>query len=76
VQIQATMSKNWLRKYPNLFKDIVVKQPDEVWVSDITYLKTDEGYCYLNMITDVLNKKIMGYVVADNMEAGQMKKSF
>jgi putative transposase len=41
--VQTTMSKHWLRKYPNLVKGLVVKRPDEVWVSDITYLKTDEG---------------------------------
>jgi putative transposase len=58
--IQTTMSKHWLRKYPNLVKDLVITQPDEVWVSDITYLKTDEGNCYLNMVTDAYSRKIMG----------------
>jgi len=74
--IQTTMSKHWLRKYPNLVKDIVVERPDEVWVSDITYLKTDEGNCYLNMVTDAYSRKIVGYVIADNMEAAQMKQAF
>lgn len=74
--IQTTMSKHWLRKYPNLVKDIIVKRPDEVWVSDITYLKTDEGNCYLNMVTDAYSRKIMGYAIADNMEAVQMKQAF
>jgi len=74
--IQTTMSKHWLRKYPNLIKDIVVKRPDEIWVSDITYLKTDEGNCYLNMVTDAYSRKIMGYAIADNMEAAQMKQAF
>lgn len=74
--IQTTMSKHWLRKYPNLIKDIVVKRPDEVWVSDITYLKTDEGNCYLNMVTDAYTRKIMGYAIADNMEAANMKQAF
>lgn len=41
--------KALVKEYPNLVKDIVIKRPDEVWVSDITYLKTDEGNCYLNM---------------------------
>jgi putative transposase len=74
--IQTTMSKHWLRKYPNLVKGLVVKRPDEVWVSDITYLKTDEGNCYLNMVTDAYSRKIMGYAIADNMEAAQMKQAF
>jgi putative transposase len=74
--IQTTMSKHWLRKYPNIVKDLVINRPDAVWVSDITYLKTDEGNCYLNMVTDAYSRKIMGYAIADNMEAAQMKKAF
>lgn len=74
--IQTTMSKHWLRKYPNLIKDLQVSGPDEVWVSDITYLKTDEGNCYLNLVTDAYSRKIMGYAIADNMEATQMKQAF
>lgn len=74
--VQTTMSRHWLRKYPNLIKGLVVKRPDEVWVSDITYLKTDEGHCYLNMVTDAYSRKIMGYAIADTMEAAQMKQAF
>lgn len=74
--VQTTMSKHWLRKYPNLIKGLVARRPDEVWVSDITYLKTDEGNCYLNMVTDAYSRKIMGYAIADNMEAAQMKQAF
>ena len=74
--IQTTMSKHWLRKYPNLVKDIKISRPDQVWVSDITYLKTDEGNCYLNLVTDAWSRKIVGYALADNMEAAQMKQAF
>jgi putative transposase len=74
--VQTTRSKHWLRKYPNLIKDILVERPDEVWVSDITYLKTDAGNCYLNLVTDAYSRKIMGYAIADNMEAAQMKQAF
>lgn len=70
--VQTTMSKHWLRKWPNIIKGIAVNHPDEVWVSDITYLKTEEGNCYLNMITDAYSRKIVGYAVADNMETENM----
>lgn len=70
--IQTTMSKHWLRKWPNIIKEKIVNQPDEVWVSDITYLKTEQGNCYLNMITDKYSRKIVGYAVADNMETESM----
>ena len=73
--IQTTMSKHWLRKWPNIIKGIAVNHPDKVWVSDITYLQTEEGNCYLNMITDAYSRKIVGYAVADNMETENMIKA-
>lgn len=69
---QTTMSKHWLRKWPNLVKETQVSAPDQVWVSDITYLKTEEGNCYLNMITDAFSRKIVGYAVDDTMETSSM----
>ncbi len=74
--VQTTMSKHWLGKYPNLIKGMAITGPDQVWVSDITYLKTDEGNCYLNLVTDAYSRKIMGYALAENMEAAQMKQAF
>src|SRR5690606_30458473 len=41
--IQTTMSKHWMRKWPNIIKGKVIDRPEEVWVSDITYIKTREG---------------------------------
>lgn len=72
---QTTMSNDWLRKWPNLIKDKKVSHQDEVWVSDITYIKTEEGNCYLNMITDAYSRKIVGYAVNDNMETESMIKA-
>ena len=72
---QTTMSKHWLRKWPNIIKDQQVTTPDQIWVSDITYLKTQQGNCYLNMITDMYSRKIVGYAVADNMETESMIKA-
>jgi transposase InsO family protein len=73
---QTTMSKHWLRKYPNLIKGVVVDAPEQVWVSDITYIKSDEGNCFLNMVTDVFSRKIMGYAIAANMDTGSMIKAY
>jgi putative transposase len=69
---QTTMSKHWLRKWPNIIKNKIVSYPDQVWVSDITYIKTEQGNCYLNMITDAYSRKIVGYAVDDNMETQSM----
>jgi putative transposase len=73
---QTTMSKHWLRKYPNLIKNVRVNAPEQVWVSDITYVKSDEGNCYLNMVTDIFSRKIVGYAIAANMDTGSMIKAY
>jgi putative transposase len=68
----TTMSRHWLRKWPNIIKGKTAQCPDEHWVSDITYIKTAEGNCYLNMITDAYSRKIVGYAVDDSMETESM----
>jgi len=65
----TTMSNHWLRKYPNLIKDFVATAPNQLWVSDITYIKTAEGFVYLFLITDAYSRKIIGWSVSDNLEA-------
>lgn len=40
---KTTNSNHWLRKHPNLLKERCVNQPEQVFVSDITYLKSKEG---------------------------------
>ena len=73
--IQTTNSKHWLKKYPNLTKTLTVNMPEQLWVSDITYLKTDEGNCFLGMVTDAFSRRIMGYCIEDNMEASTIAKA-
>lgn len=67
--VQTTNSKHWLKKYPNLIEGKTATRPEQIWVSDITYLKTTEGNLYLSLVTDAYSRKIMGYSIADNMEA-------
>lgn len=65
--IKTTNSKHWLKKHKNLIKGLEIKRPEQVWVSDITYIKTDQGYQYLSLITDAYSKKIMGYELLNNL---------
>lgn len=65
----TTNSNHWMKKYPNLIKDIVPLGPNHIWVSDITYWKTKGGHYYISFITDAYSRKIVGYHVADTMEA-------
>jgi putative transposase len=63
----TTNSRHRFRKYPNLVKDKEITQPEQVWVADITYIKTSEGFIYLHLITDAYSKKILGFELADNL---------
>jgi transposase InsO family protein len=65
----TTNSNHWMKKYPNLIKDIQPLGPNHIWVSDITYWKTKAGHYYISFITDAYSRKIVGYHVADTMEA-------
>ncbi len=72
---KTTHSKHWLKKYPNLFKDRKPVRPEEVFVSDITYVKSREKTHYLSLVTDAYSRKIMGYHLSDDMEAKQVVKA-
>ena len=65
----TTNSNHWMKKYPNLIREIVPLVPNNVWVSDITYWKTKGGHYYISFITDAYSRKIVGYQVANTMEA-------
>lgn len=63
----TTNSHHRFRKHQNQILDLEIKRPEQVWVSDITYIGKRENPCYLSLITDAYSKKIMGYNVSDNM---------
>lgn len=73
--VQTTMSNHHLRKYPNLVKGLRLTAPEQVWASDITYVKTRQGTCYVNLVTDAFSRRIVGYAAAANMEAVSMGKA-
>jgi putative transposase len=65
----TTNSHHRFRKHPNLVLSVEVNRPNQVWVADITYIGKRDKPCYLSLITDAYSKKIMGYFVADNLNA-------
>lgn len=66
---KTTYSKHWLKKHNNLIKGKEVTAPNQVWVSDITYIRTDEGYNYLSLVTDKFSRKIVGYDLSESLKA-------
>ena len=65
--ITTTNSKHMYKKYKNLIKDQVPNRPEQLWVSDITYIKTQNGHNYLALVTDAYSKQIMGYKLDNHM---------
>ena len=67
--VKTTDSHHWLRKYPNLITHLALSAPEQLWVSDITYIRTLEGFSYLSLITDAYSRKIVGYALNPSLEA-------
>ncbi|ALJ06544.1 hypothetical protein APS56_16000 [Pseudalgibacter alginicilyticus] len=65
---RTTNSYHRFYKYNNLIKDRKITRPNQVWVSDITYIRTIKGFCYLALITDMYSRKIVGYDLSDSLE--------
>lgn len=68
VSYKTTNSYHHFYKYSNLVKGLKVNAPNQVWVSDITYIRTVKGFCYLALITDMYSRKIVGYDISDSLE--------
>ncbi len=65
----TTDSKLWRGQFDNLLEGISISRPEQVWVADITYFRTNDGFIYGHLITDAYSKKIMGFNVSDDMKA-------
>ena len=66
---RTTNSYHCLPVFRNRIKDLKVSKPNEVWVGDLTYLRTEEGFLYLALLTDKKSRKIVGYHCGDTLEA-------
>lgn len=72
---RTTWSKHWLRKYPNLLKEETITRPEQVWVSDITYIATKAGNTYLSLITDAFSRKIVGHHLSTDLRTEGVAKA-
>ena len=71
-RIVTTYTYSWMRKYPNLIKDLVINRPDQAWVSDITYIQVKEPSgpktMYLSLVTDAFTHEIVGHALHDTLD--------
>lgn len=65
----TTLSKHRFKKYPNIIKDFIPIAPNQLWVSDITYIHLPDGFAYLSLITDAYSHKIVGFYLSENLSA-------
>lgn len=64
---KTTNSNHRFRMHRNLIKDTSVLKPGKVLVSDITYIRTMEGFSYLALITDLCSRRIVGYDFSNSL---------
>lgn len=60
-KVLTTNSNHPFKRYPNLVKGMDITRSGQVWVSDITYIRLKDNYCYLSLVTDAYSRRIMGY---------------
>jgi transposase InsO family protein len=66
-KVITTDSRHWMHKWPNQIKDLTVIRPEQLWVSDITFIRLDKQWGYLSLVTDAYSRQIMGYSFRTDM---------
>ena len=71
---KTTFSHHRFYKYPNMVREYTPTAPNQLWVSDITYIEVGYGFVYLSLITDAYSRKIMGWDLSrDLSSAGALR---
>lgn len=77
---KTTHSYHRFYKHPNCIKageqQFNAKQPEQLWVADITYLPVQRGVAYLSLITDAWSRKIVGYHVHHTLSTAEVIKAY
>jgi len=67
--VRTTDSSHGHRRWPNLVADLQVSGLDQVWHSDITYIRLPRGFCYLAVVLDAFSRKVVGWSMSLNIDA-------
>ena len=65
----TTLSRHRFKKYPHIVRDFIPIGPNQLWVSDITYIHLANGFAYLSLITDAYSRKIVGFYLGEDLSA-------
>jgi len=66
-RVRTTFSSHRFRKYPDLRCELVPERPNQLWVSDITYIRVADDFAYLSLITDAYSRKIIGFCMSHDL---------
>ena len=66
---RTTLSYRGGRRYVNLARELEPARANQLWVSDITYIRTETGFGYLSLVTDAYSRKIVGYHLSEDLTA-------
>ena len=66
--VKTTDSRHRFRRYPNLIKGMAITRLNQVWLSDITYIRIRTGFVYLAAILDAYSRKVIGYAVSGGLD--------
>lgn len=67
--VKTTDSDHGYRIYPNLIKELEIRGRNQVWVSDITYIRILTGFLYLAVILDLFSRKVIGWAISEQIDA-------
>jgi len=66
----TTNSQHPYKRFPNLIKELTIDHPEQVWASDITYVRLNRGFVYLAVIMDVFTRCIRGWHLSRDLDHG------
>jgi putative transposase len=67
-RVKTTDSRHRFPRYPNLIKGMVISRLNQVWLSDVTYIRIRMGFVYLAAILDAYSRKVIGYAVSTRLD--------
>lgn len=73
-QTRTTFAGGWRCK--NLLENLEVTHPNQVWVTDITYIDTENGFNYLALVTDLFSRRIVGFDLSNTLAHESAKRAF
>lgn len=67
--VRTTDSHHGFSVYPNIIREMVIEQPDQVWAADITYVRLVRGFVYVAVLLDLFSRRVIGWALSRSLHA-------